>query len=163
MWWYIACLPGPPWANAYIENPPIDLRMLMGAQAVRMKPDGFLYYQTSIWNSARPIESGPFTDWDPRSFLWFNGDGSWTRCGPGGRPVATQRLENFRDGVEDHAYVDILAGKLKARPDAPWAPRARRLLEVPSSVMISMTNFTHSASDVYAWRNAVAELIEEEE
>jgi len=42
--------------------------------------------------------------------LWniYNGDGAWLCVGPDGTPLATQRLENFRDGLEDFAYVKIL-------------------------------------------------------
>ena len=112
-WWYVCCGPKPPWANMFVEGQAIEPRMLMGAQAVRMKPDGFLYYQASIWNSPRCIESGPFTDWDVSSFPPWHGDGQWTCAGPGGTPLPTIRLENFRDGLEDYAYAKLLERKLK--------------------------------------------------
>jgi Glycoside hydrolase 123, catalytic domain len=92
----------------FIEYPAIDGRLLMGAMTAKERPDGFLYYQISIWNSRKPITSGPFTDWEPRSWTTYHGDGSWTCVGPEGRPVPTIRLENFRDGLEDYAYAVIL-------------------------------------------------------
>ena len=92
----------------FIEYPAIEGRLLMGAMTARQRPDGFLYYQISIWNSRRPITSGPFTDWDPRSWTTYHGDGSWTCVGPDGAPVPTIRLENFRDGLEDFAAVRAL-------------------------------------------------------
>lgn len=160
VWWYIACNPRPPWANIYVESLPIEPRLLMGAMAVRHRPDGFLYYSTARWGSMRPIASGPYTDWDPRSFLTFHGDGSWFCVGPDGTPLATQRVENFRDGLEDFAYAKLLREKVAAHPTAAWRPQAEALLNVPTDVFVSMTNFTHRAAAVYKWRNDMAALIE---
>ncbi|MFQ6097770.1 MAG: glycoside hydrolase domain-containing protein, partial [Armatimonadota bacterium] len=82
VWWYICCGPHHPHANMFIEYPAIEGRLLMGAMTAKYRPDGFLYYQISIWNSRRPIEDGPFTDWDPRSWTTYHGEGSWTSVGP---------------------------------------------------------------------------------
>lgn len=158
--WYVCNVPGGTYANGFVQDPAIDLRMLMGAQTVRMRPDGFLYYELTIWNAPRPIERGPFTDWWSRSYLTANGDGCWTAVGPGGRPLSTQRLENFRDGLEDYAYALLLEEKLAAHPDAPWASEARRLLSVPREVMDTMENYTLDPAVYAAWRNAMADLIE---
>ena len=163
VWWYICCGPHAPYANMYIECPAIEGRLLMGAQTVRMRPDGFLYYEISIWNMRRPLSGGPFTDWNPVSWTSYNGDGSWTCIGPGGMPIATQRLENFRDGLEDYAYALELERRLGECPDqdSDWARRARVALAVPKDVMVDMTSYTDDPAAVYRWRNAMADLIEE--
>ena len=163
VWWYICCGPRAPHANMFIECPAIEGRLLMGAQATRMQPDGFLYYQISIWNSKRCITSGPFTDWDPRSWTKYHGDGSWTCVGPDGRPLPTIRLENFRDGLEDYAYSRLLRERLAARAGNPdeWCRKAKALLDVPGDVMESMTNYTGDPAAVYRWRDSMADLIEE--
>ncbi len=149
VWWYICCGPHHPHANMFIEYPAIDGRVLMGAQTAKYRPDGFLYYQISIWNSQRPITAGPFTDWDPRSWTTYHGDGSWTCVGPGGSPLATIRLENFRDGLEDYAYVRILESLVaqveslanrSAQQDA-WLPQARQALAVPEELVKSLTEY----------------------
>lgn len=160
VWWYVCNLPGGTYANGFVQDPAIDLRMLMGAQSVRMRPDGFLYYELTIWNAPRPIERGPFTDWWSRSYLTANGDGCWTAVGPGGKPLPTQRLENFRDGLEDYAYALLLERKLAADPRAAWADEARRLLAVPREVMDTMENYTLDPAAYAAWRDAMADLIE---
>ena len=161
VWWYICCGPRAPYANMFIECPAIEARILMGAQTVRMRPDGFLYYQISIWNSRKCITSGPFTDWDPRSWTTYHGDGSWTCVGPGGSPVPTVRLENFRDGLEDFAYAKLLEKRLKEKAgDETWCRRARELLAVPRNVMDSMTDYTDDPQAVYSWRDAMADMIE---
>jgi hypothetical protein len=191
VWWYICAQPPPPYANIFIESPAIEARLLMGAQSVRMRPDGFLYYQISIWNSTNCITSGPFTDWDVNTFLDYHGDGTWTCAGPDGVPLPTIRLENFRDGLEDYAYAKLLGEKLRvvtrvvtsdqslvasegdaaAQPSdsqtvkpsnlASWARRAREALAVPRAVMDTMTNYTDDPAALYRWRNEMADLIEE--
>ena len=162
VWWYICCGPHAPSANIFIECPASEVRLLMGAQSIRMRPDGFLYYQISIWNSVRCITSGPFTDWDPRSWTTYHGDGSWTCVGPDGKPLPTIRLENFRDGLEDFAYAETLRARLNAckNKDDAWSRKAKALLDVPREVMDSMTNYTDDPAAVYRWRDAMADLIE---
>ena len=160
VWWYFCLWPGSPWPNAFIQCPPLDLRLFMGAQSVRMRPDGFLYYELTVWNSKRPITSGPFTDWSARSWVTLNGDGCWTAVGPGGRPLPTQRLENFRDGLEDYAYAMELERRLAAHPHGAWAAKAKALLAVPVCVMDTMTNFTGDPREVLAWRDDMADLID---
>ena len=152
VWWYLACVPHAPYANFFVECEGIEPRSLMGAQTVKYRPEGFLYYQTAIWRGNHPIESGPYTDWDP--FSWgkvgnvYHGDGSWTAVGPGGKPLETMRLYNFRDGLEDYAYAKLLF------------ERTGRWPEVPAEVVESVTNFNSSASVHYAWRDGLAEQIE---
>ena len=165
VWWYICCGPAHPFANNFVEFPASDIRVLMGAQTARYRPDGFLYYQTSIWNG-KPITKGPFTDYDPRSWTTYNGDGSWTCPGPDGTPLTTVRLENFRDGVEDYAYAMLLdqaVRKVEASPDAgakaEWLAKAKALLAVPDSVTKSMTEYTKDPADIYRWRTDMAAAI----
>jgi hypothetical protein len=167
VWWYICCGPHHPFANMFVEYPAIEGRLLMGAMTSRCRPDGFLYYEISIWN-ADPITSGPFTAWDPRSWTTYHGDGSWTCLGPGGTPLPTIRLENFRDGLEDYAYARILeatAAKVEASPElraakADWLAKAKALLAVPEEVLKSLTEYTRDPAVLYRYRNALAEAIE---
>ena len=178
VWWYICNYPFAPYPNMYIECQPIEGRLLMGAQSLKMKLDGFLYYQTGIWESPNCIESGPFTDWNPRSWRSYHGDGSWTCVGPDGIPVPTIRLENFRDGLEDYAYAKILermlseqmdneqwtmtneGGESSSSPGASWVQRARAALAVPREVVDNMTNYTDDSAELYGWRDEMADLIE---
>ena len=167
VWWYICCGPRHPHANMFIEYPAIEGRLLMGAMTAKYRPDGFLYYQTSIWN-ADPITKGPVTTWDPRSWTTYHGDGSWTCMGPGGTPLPTIRLENFRDGLEDYAYTRILeatVAKIEASPAlratrAEWLQRAKGLLVVPSDLVKSLTEYTRDPTLVYGYRLRLAEAIE---
>lgn len=134
----------------------------------KYRPDGFLYYQTSLWNSRRPIERGPFTDWNPRSWTTFHGDGSWTCVGPGGTPLATVRLENFRDGLEDYAYFRILEAtiaKVEASPElrakrVRWLETAKARLQVPPEIVKSLKEYTHDPARLYRYRSGLAEAIQ---
>ncbi|MBI5835473.1 MAG: DUF4091 domain-containing protein [Armatimonadetes bacterium] len=166
VWWYICCGPAHPYANMFIEYPAIEGRLLMGAMAAKYRPDGFLYYQISIWNG-KPITSGPFTEWDPRSWTTYHGDGSWVCVGPNGRPLATQRLENFRDGLEDYAYTSVLEAamaRVKALPETAatgaWLGEAEARLVVPKDLVESMTRYTGDPAVVEAWRAGMAAAIE---
>ena len=163
VWWYVCCGPWPPYANMFVECQAIESRILMGAQSVKYRPDGFLYWHTSVWNSKRCIESGPFTDWNPRSYRLINGDGSWACPGPDGTPVPTIRLENFRDGLEDYAYARILEAKLAARTgkDDSWSRRAKELLAVSREIVDTLTNYTDDPAVIYRWRDAMADLIDQ--
>ena len=159
VWWYYACDQRAPYANSFTECQPIEQRLLMGAMAARWRPDGFLYYQSAYFNSLDCITQGPYTNWDPRSWWNEHGDATWVAVGPGGKPLTTQRLENFRDGLEDLWYAELLRRKLTATPDAPWARRARALLDVPRAVVDTLENYTDNADVVYIWRNAIADLL----
>ena len=169
VWWYICCGPHHPHANMFIEYPAIEGRLLMGAMTARQRPDGFLYYQISIWNSRHPITSGPFTDWDPRSWTTYHGDGSWTCVGPDGTPLPTIRLENFRDGLEDYAYAVLLEDAIRRREASgaaltpavqQWLTEAKTTLAVPESLLKSLKEYSREPARLYAWRNQMAELIE---
>ena len=161
VWWYVC--DGPTWkcANLHIENNPIDARSLLGAQSVFYKADGFLYWQVGKWHSPRTLGANPFTDWVAASCFGFNGEGCITGVGPDGIPLPTVRLENFRDGLEDYAYVKILKGKIAARgKDDEWTRRAKALVAVPPSLVKALDCFNDSPDALYGWRNAMADLIE---
>ncbi|HOX38166.1 MAG TPA: DUF6067 family protein [Candidatus Brocadiia bacterium] len=167
VWWYICCGPHHPHANMFVEYPAIEGRLLMGAMTAKLRPDGFLYYEISIWNSP-PIESGPFTAWNPRSWTTYNGDGSWTCMGPGATPLPTIRLENFRDGLEDYAYFRILEATVGMVADSrrlspqktEWIEKARALLSVPEELVKDTANYSRDPAAVYKYRNSIAEMIE---
>lgn len=169
VWWYICCAPENPYANWFVEYEAIEARLLMGAMTAKYRPDGFLYYATTFWNQNQPIEKGPFTEWNPASFKTFHGDGSLLCSGPGGKPVPTIRLENYRDGQEDYAYVCILEkiisyyeaknGKLSAN-EKQWLSEARASLAVPERLVKTLKEYSRDAQHLYTYRNRLANLID---
>ncbi len=169
VWWYICCQPHSPFANWFIEHDGIEARLLMGAMTAKYRPDGFLYYSMTYWNDNKPITTGPFTDWNPVSWGTYHGDGSIICCGPGGTPVPTIRLENYRDGLEDFAYVKILeeiARRYEAKGDRmttnqrKWLANAREALAVPDALVKTMSEYSRDPNTLHAWRERIADLID---
>ena len=71
------------------------------------------------------------------------------------------RLENFRDGLEDYSYVKILKDKIAAHgKDDDWSRRARRLVAIPPSLVKALDCFNDDPSELYSWRNEMADMIE---
>ena len=146
--WYICNNPDYPYAQMFTESAPIEARLLMGAMTAKFRPDAFLIWQITEWNAFGCIESGPFTDWPERTWGTDNGDGSWVCSGPDGTPLSTIRLENFRDGLEDLAYVRMCE------------KRFGKLPEMPPSVVKNMREYTHDPQVVRSWRDSIADLLE---
>ena len=142
MWWYFC--------NAYsgVEDPAIELRMVMGALAAKYRPDGFLYWQVSVWNVEKPLDGGPWTDWNPRTWNGWNGEGGWTGVGPDSTPIPTIRIENFRDGLEDLWYVRLLEEK------------TGKSVEVPAELVESHKRFSYDPAALIRWRDTLADAIE---
>ena len=148
VWWYYACSQRAPYANSYTECQPIELRLMMGAMAAALRPDGFLYYQCAYFNNRKCVTTGPYTDWSPRSWWRQHGDATWVAVGPGGVPLSTIRLENFRDGFEDLAYAKLVE------------ERSGRHVKVPETLFQSVTNYTDDPDALEAWRNRMADFLE---
>ena len=165
VWWYICIVPKAPYANWLIEYDAIDTRSLMGLQTAKYQPDGFLYYAINRWPlSKKPITEGPYTDWNPASYYDNNGDGSIMCAGPDG-PLATIRMENIRDGIEDYEYFWVLRreiDRLKAI-SGPEAYRALRQAEsaerIGDDLVRNLQSFSKSPEALYAKRRRVAEAI----
>jgi hypothetical protein len=141
----------------------------MGAMTVKYRPDGFLYYSLAFWNANKPIAAGPFTSWNPVSWTTYHGDGSILCAGPGGKPVPTIRLENFRDGLEDFAAAVILEEIIRRREaksaspspqDREWLDQAKAAVAVSPDLVKSMTEYSRDPAKLHAWRERIGELID---
>lgn len=173
IWWYTCCGPRHPYCNWFVEYPAIEARLLMGEQAFFSGAEGYLYYQLSRWVHeqyskpiSKPITGGPLTDWDPRSFRTYNGDGSVFCPGPDG-PLSTVRLENIRDGLEDYEYLWMLRRALQLVgdgssevPSRRWLLEARTALLPYAPLKDMMTNVDRNPGLLIARRNKVAKLLE---
>ena len=109
VWWYICIVTQRPYANWFIEYPAIEARLLWW-MAYRESIQGFLYYTMNRWprqGQLLRLVAGNRTNWDPASFGTANGDGCLVYAGPEG-PVSSIRLENIRDGIEDHLLLCLL-------------------------------------------------------
>lgn len=172
VWWYTCCGPRHPYCNWFIEYPAIEARLLMGEQAFFAGTEGYLYYQLSRWVHrvytepiTKPIDSGPLTDWDPRSYNDYHGDGSIFCPGPNG-PLSTIRLENIRDGLEDYEYLWMLRRALAMTeteqakaPAETWITDVRQALEPPQPLADFMTKYNRDPKLLLDRRDRVAELL----
>ena len=180
VWWYNCKTPAHPYPNQFTEYPAIELRLLHGAMSAKYQPEGFLYYsffrnwQMKGEPPRRPIDKGPYTEWDPCALAFsdydlYNGEGYLAYPGPDGRPLASIRLENFRDGFEDLAYWNILkerkdrlhrAGNLTSRQQQ-WLRDAESALKVPDDLVQSSHEFTLEPTRLSTWRERIGDLIEQ--
>jgi hypothetical protein len=164
-WAYVCCGPGKPYANFFIDFPGVDPRIL-GWQFYQHKLTGFLYYlinhyqPNENWNMNGP--KWPDRPWNPLSFN-TNSDGILIYPGPDATPLASIRLENLRDGIEDYEALAMLAdaaAKLRATGGNPeLLADADALLKVPPQVSASWKDYTHDPATIVAARHRVDELL----
>lgn len=164
--WYTTIWPPRPYPNFFIEYEAIEARLLMGAMTQKFRPDGFGYWAINWWfgnKDQKLLTSGPYTDWNPLVSGNAHGEGSWIYAGPEG-PITSIRLENFRDGLEDYEYYQLLAAAIK-RSESEGVPvqelaEARALLVVPEEIVRSLTEFTRDPELLAQHRLSVATEIE---
>ena len=163
-WWYICCGPRDPRAlNWFIQTPLIRARLLMGAAAQKLRPDGFLYYRVDGWREKNQIlGNSSFVNWDP-FYYRPDGDGTLIYPGPDG-PLSTVRLDAIRDGLEDYEYywlLERLVGKAEAKGlgGSKLVRTAKAMLAVPDVVMESLSEYTEDPESLAAHRYGVAQAI----
>ncbi len=167
LWAYVCCGPGKPYANFFIDFPGVDPRIL-GWQYWHYNVTGFLYYLINLyepqenWNQNGP--KWPERPWDPLSFN-TNSDGILMYPGPDMTPLASTRLENIRDGIEDYealAMLKDLAAQVEQKGGADGLPaRAREAVAVRPEVAASWTEYTQDPARIELARAEVDERIEE--
>jgi hypothetical protein len=171
VWWYPYVRVGHPYANWFNGYPPIDTRVLMGPMAHKLHVDGMLYYRVERWVNHSVLADGPFSTWDPATwgetvggvFYSANGDGSLFYPGPNG-PLASIRIQNFRDGMEDYNLLEALRDRVSTARRSQDVPsdvlaEAGRLLDVPQSVVGSTIDHTEDPAAYRAWRTKVGDMI----
>jgi hypothetical protein len=108
---------------------------------------GLLYWSTVCWDKAGDVWT------NPRTYHEFNGEGALfypgTAAGFAG-PVASMRLKQIREGLEDYEYLRLLAdGSGRPLADAYAALQAW-----------GWTNWDTDPAHLYTARMQIAELIE---
>lgn len=150
--------PLPNWFNGYA---PSDTRVLLGPMSHQQQIDGFLYYNIARWVDRGPMDDGVLSDWDPQTYPTANGDGSLFYPGPDG-PLSSQRMHNFRDGMEDFNLLNVLEKSIERAEDAgvpaDVLAEARTVLD-SEMVVTSEREYTKDAANYRAWRDSVANMI----
>ncbi|MEF3303797.1 FIMAH domain-containing protein [Paenibacillus sp. GYB003] len=161
VYWYLHVSvksPNPNWFNGYL---PSDTRVLLGPLSHKLQLDGFLYYNINRWIGRAPMSDGVLSHWDPRTYPNADGDGSLYYPGPEG-PLASQRLQNFRDGMEDYNLLEELENEIREAETrgAPGDVLAdARVLLGAGAVATDERNFTKDPAAYRQWRDRVADMI----
>lgn len=162
-WLYLSTSAGPPRPNWWIENALIESRSLFWL-AYEVDADGCLYYFINHFESRpTPIDekAGPYTNWNPRSFPGHNGDGQLIYAGKDG-PLASVRMANIRDGVEDYEYLKLLERLLVEKGKAKNRAEARKYIkeQFVRYVGVNFWIHTHETEMLRTMRDRVAAEIE---
>ncbi len=103
IWWYVCCGPQEDYCNAFIHFEGIKGRLLLWQQK-SLNIEGLLYWSTNYWTDVvSPWGDALTTPWTGNTAF---GDGSLLYNGPDG-PIASLRLEEFSDGIDDFEYLTI--------------------------------------------------------
>jgi len=166
VWAYVCCAPLTPYANLHLECPGVDPRILPW-QCYQHGATGFLYWTIDYyvfqenWNRAAP--KWPERPWNT-VVAKTNGDGVLIYPGPDATPLASTRLENLRDGIEDYEALAMLA-ELTARLESIGAReelvrRAEAAISVRPEMARSWTEYTKDPEVIFRARAEVDSLIE---
>ena len=187
-WWYICTGPKAPFCTLFIDHPAVELRMWLW-QTWMYKVEGILIWQTTYWTSPAAFPNSlqnPYED--PMSYVsgygrppgyigyWGNGDGRFLyppkkvfqsdeECLEG--PVSSIRWEMLREGVEDYEYLWMLRDEIErlrekglSQKEKALIEEAERLLEVPTEICASMTDFSRDPRPIFERRLKIARMIE---
>ncbi|MGE9290701.1 MAG: glycoside hydrolase domain-containing protein [Puniceicoccales bacterium] len=131
LWWYQASWPKPPYPGLFIDSEAIETRIgfwQMWLHGV----SGVIYWGGARWGDGNPWEDAATRPQWPNLY----GDGYFVYPGePVGveGPVSSIRLENIRDGIEDHLYLTLYAEAFGQR-DADGKA---------AEIVDSLTQYTH--------------------
>lgn len=104
LWWYVCCGPTGEYNNLFTHQDAIRHRILFWQQYQR-DVEGFLYWDSIYCENANPWESS-------KTWNKYESAGDGCLIYPGmymdiDEPVATLRLKNVADGMEDYAYLRL--------------------------------------------------------
>nr|WP_238351139.1 DUF4091 domain-containing protein [Kribbella shirazensis] len=124
------------------------------------KVDGFLYYRVDRWYGHSVLTDGPLSTWDPRTWGNVAGDGSLFYPGRNG-PMPSQRIQNFRDGMEDYNLMVELRRAVDQAPsdvDPEKLALAQRVLTA-RDVVTNQTTYVRDPAAYRLWRAQVGAVI----
>lgn len=150
-----------------VSDPPLERRIYPWF-CFKWNLHGFLIFTMNSWGTWE--EPGKKLSADPAQRWPLNGQRNVTDSdyqliypGPDGRPVASMRLENVRDGMEDYEYLHMLrelATKLKASGKASdLVKQAEALLNLEPEIIVHASSFVKDPAVLVGRRNAIGEMI----
>lgn len=148
VWWYVCSWPKPPYANFLIDGNGVEPRILFWMKWL-YRIDGFLHWGGARWRGANPYKTAA-----TRADEWPNLYGDGYLVYPGAPvevwgPVSSIRLENIRDGIEDHMYLTLLS-KLEGGNIAD---------KLAGRVVRNLTEYCRDAETIETVRREIGELL----
>ncbi len=165
VWAYVCCGPRMPFANYFIDCPGVDPRVL-GWQFYQYHLTGKLYYMLNLYTSQvnynKNAPKWPDVPWNPSAY-GVNGDGFLMYPGRDMTPLASTRLANIRDGIEDYEALGLLADladRLRENPSADeLLKKIDVVLKVRPEVSESFTKYTKDPQVILKARAEIDSLI----
>ena len=129
--------------------------------------DGFLIFAFNTWDTWK---EGTKLTADPAQRWPLNGDKNVSETeyqfiypSPDGRPVASMRLENLRDGMEDYEYLWRLREEVRRLKKSGGSPalirQAEAQLQLEPKILVHAQQFTADPAALLARRNAIGALL----
>jgi hypothetical protein len=176
VWWYTYGIGiDKPYPGVRHEAPAMDLRLITGFMSYIYQVDGFLYWSlTSEIDQKRfsnnPIAQGPYLqDWNIVNLnTGYDQDGCGNMLYPKSdwSLMTGQRLENWRDGLEDYEYLTLLQQRIDDLQKKGKTVLANQLTQrfkpytKPGNIIVnSMTDYADDPEVLSAIRQSLAECI----
>jgi hypothetical protein len=174
-WWYMAGVPGAPYANWFTDHPANDARLRMWTNE-RYGIEGEMYWNTIWWIGTGHANISPWTNALTRIYDGLavgNGGGVLffppTKTPPATPlitgPINTLRWELIREGMEDREYFWLLGELLNIKSASlgtnhPAVTQGVAAREQALSIILSRTYYESDPQKLYAARQLLAEAIE---
>ena len=155
--WYMAGV-RPPYPSIELDPPATSIRMFCWV-TWKYGIGGWELYGTQGGWDKPTNKTWPKTPWDTYTWRNYNGSGQFVYPGPDGVPLASVRLENARDGIEDYESLALLEDAV-AMAGAAAPAAARAVLDVRPDVATNMWDWTRDPARIAAARDEVSRTLE---
>jgi len=159
--WYMAGV-RPPYPSIELDPPAVSIRMFCWITFKYGIGGWELYGTQGGWNKPTN-KTWPKTPWDTYTWRNYNGSGQFVYPGPDGVPLASVRLENARDGIEDYESLALLGEALAAvrlEPAAMAEGEFEKVLAIRPDVVTDMWDWTRDPERIAAARAEVSRTVE---
>lgn len=160
VWWYAANVTDAPYPNWAVNNNNFAARIIP-LMSYKFQMDGMLQWAATLFADANSFPPDaprwPARPWSMKDWCYRPGEGHVVYPAPDGSFWPSIRLSNWRDGMEDYEYLELLEKALPALPPEKQA-RARELLSL-DALVTAPYDYSHRPADFAALRREVAALL----
>ena len=163
--WYMAGV-RPPYPSIELDPPAVSIRMFCWV-TWKYGVGGWELYGTQGGWDKPTSKTWPKTEWDTYTWRTYNGSGQFVYPGPDGVPLASIRLENARDGIEDYESLALLAEAIelartgKGRVDSSLRAEAEKILAIRPEIVTDMWEWTRDPRKIATARAEVSRTLDQ--